>query len=219
MSHRKLNDYEILEELLKDSDSHPDSDSDSVEESKSDEDEYIVQEEESSSDDEVSQSEGDEESEVISSNLEELPSQEEDLSSNTIRAKCGTVWKVISQADEDCGRFSQENIMRETPGPTSFAKRLVQKRSYMSTFSILIDDFIIEHIRKCTEAQGRRVLKNDNYKVSCEEILAVIGIMYARGILGKNQSIDHLWSRKWGPPFFRDTMPRHKFRANAVYKI
>ena len=143
---------------------------------------------------------------------EELPSQEEDLSSNTIRAKCGTVWKVISQADEDCGRFSQQNILRETPGPTSFAKRLVQKRSYMSAFSILIDDFIIEHIRKCTEAQGRRVLKNDNYKVSREEILAVIGIMYARGILGKNQSIDHLWSRKWGPPFFRDTMPRHKFK-------
>ncbi|XP_064089980.1 uncharacterized protein LOC135203985 [Macrobrachium nipponense] len=166
MSRRMLNDYEILEELLKDSDS--DSDSDSVEE-------------------------------------KELPSQEEDLSSNTIRAKCGTVWKVISQADEDCGRFSQQNILRETPGPTSFAKRLVQKRSYMSAFSILIDDFIIEHIRKCTEAQGRRVLKNDNYKVSREEILAVIGIMSARGILGKNQSIDH-YGQENGPPFFRDTM-------------
>ncbi|XP_068250695.1 uncharacterized protein [Palaemon carinicauda] len=134
MSRRKLNDDEILEEFLKDSYS------DSVEESKSDEDEYFVQEEESSSDDEVSQS------------VEELPSQEGDLSSNTIRAKCGTVWKVISQADGDCGRFSQQNILRETPGPTSFAKRLVQKRSYMSAFSILIDDFIIEYNRKCTKA-------------------------------------------------------------------
>ncbi|XP_064095663.1 uncharacterized protein LOC135207768 [Macrobrachium nipponense] len=187
MSRRKLNDDEILEELLKDSDSY----SDSVEESKSDEDEYIVQEEESSSDDEVSQSEGDEESEVITSNLEELPSQEEDLSSNTIRAECGTVWKVISQADEDCGRFSQQNILMETPGPTSFAKRLVQKRSYMSAFSILINDFIIEHIRKYTEAQGRRVLKNVNYKVAREEILAVIGIIAIHHHLEQSPKVVH----------------------------
>ncbi|XP_068224010.1 piggyBac transposable element-derived protein 4-like [Palaemon carinicauda] len=65
---------------------------------------------------------------------------------------------------------------------------------------------------KCTEAQGRRVFKNHNCKVSREEILAVIGIIYARGILGKNQSIDHLLSRKWGSAFFRDTMPRHQFK-------
>ncbi|XP_068229432.1 piggyBac transposable element-derived protein 4-like [Palaemon carinicauda] len=36
--------------------------------------------------------------------------------------------------------------------------------------------------------------------------------MYARGVLAKGQSVEKLWSIKWGPPFFRETMSRQRFK-------
>ncbi|XP_068233497.1 piggyBac transposable element-derived protein 4-like [Palaemon carinicauda] len=38
------------------------------------------------------------------------------------------------------------------------------------------------------------------------------GIMYARGVLAKGQSVENLWSVKWRPPFFRETMSRARFK-------
>jgi hypothetical protein len=36
--------------------------------------------------------------------------------------------------------------------------------------------------------------------------------MYARGVLANGKSVEHLWSKTWGPPFFRDAMARDQFK-------
>lgn len=36
--------------------------------------------------------------------------------------------------------------------------------------------------------------------------------MFSQGVLAKGQSVDHLWSKTWGPPFFRKTMSRDRFK-------
>ena len=36
-----------------------------------------------------------------------------------------TKWEVISMADTETGRTAEQNVMRETQGPTSYAKRRI----------------------------------------------------------------------------------------------
>lgn len=82
----------------------------------------------------------------------------------------------------------------------------------ISAFSLIIDNHIIKHIRKCTEEECRRILRND-WTTSLPEIRAFIGILYARGAYeAKNLKLSYLWSAKWGPKFFRKTMAREKFK-------
>jgi hypothetical protein len=53
------------------------------------------------------------------------------------------------------------NITRETPGPTSYAKRDIIEGKVTSAFSLMIDESMIRHIQKCTEAEARMEMKND----------------------------------------------------------
>lgn len=129
-----------------------------------------------------------------------------------LTGKDGTRWEVIEQDNSGAGRRGKQNILRESPGPTSLPKRQIVEGRVLSAFSLLIDDFIIKHIQKCTESEARTKLKCESWVISYEEIYAVIGIMFARGVLAKGQSVDHLWSKTWGPPFFRKTMSRDRFK-------
>lgn len=80
-----------------------------------------------------------------------------------------------------------------------------------SSFSLIIDNHIIEHIRKCTEIEALRVLKTD-WTLTVAELYAFLGILYGRGAYeAKNLKISYLWSEKWGPDFFSKTMSRNKF--------
>ena len=44
-----------------------------------------------------------------------------------------------------------------------------------------------------------------------EKLEAFIALQYARGIYSKSHSVDFLWSDKYGPPLFRETMSRSNF--------
>ena len=61
---------------------------------------------------------------------------------------------------------------------------------------------MIEHIKCCTEEEARRVLKGD-WDISTTNLLAFIGILYARGAYEANSlNAFYLWSKEWGPAFF-----------------
>ena len=51
----------------------------------------------------------------------------------------------------DTGRLETQNILRKQQGLTSFPKREIEKGNAFSAFRLLIDDFVIKHIQKCTE--------------------------------------------------------------------
>ena len=65
---------------------------------------------------------------------------------------------------------------------------------------------MIREIVSCTETEARSKLKNDTWSTSKEEINALLGIFFARGLIAKGQQINDLWSKVWGPSFFRETM-------------
>ena len=85
-------------------------------------------------------------------------------------------------------------------------------RNVLSAFSLMIDDYFIKHIQKCTETEARTKLKIDSCTISFEEVYATIGIMYAWGFLVKGQPVESLWSMTWGHPYFRETMSGDRFK-------
>ena len=44
-----------------------------------------------------------------------------------------------------------------------------------------------------------------------------MGIMYARGLIAKEQPVHEIWSKDWGPPFFREVMSRNRYKELLTY--
>ncbi|KAL6417615.1 hypothetical protein ACFW04_014418 [Cataglyphis niger] len=142
-------------------------------------------------------------------------SDSDEETENTIQetetAVDGTVWRKIAEGGIP-GRSPSTCVFKGVKGPTGYAKRNIMADNLVSAFSLIIDNYIIKHIQKCTEEEGSRILGYD-WTTSLPEIRAFIGILYARGAYeAKNLKLSYLWSAKWGPEFFRRTMPRDTFK-------
>lgn len=104
------------------------------------------------------------------------------------------------------------------PGPSPFAKRLIHEDSCLSAWRLLFNDKMLKHIQKCTIEEAKRQLKVDSWNISLDELDAFIALLYARGALGMGSiELDELWSIQWGPPVFRETMGRNRFREIQRY--
>ena len=138
---------------------------------------------------------------------------------DSLRAPDGTQWIDISDKtnSNSRGRISSGNILAEAPGPSSYAKRNIIEGSMLSAFKLFIDDFIIKEIIKCTEAEAQNKLNQPSWRVSKEEIYCMLGIMFGRGIIAKGQPLHFLWNSTWGAPFFRQAMPRDRFKELVRY--
>jgi len=81
----------------------------------------------------------------------------------------------------------------------------------------MFDERILKHILKCTISEAHR-RGNQDWTLSLEELDAFIALIYARGALGSSGlELDELWSEVWGPPIFRETMARNRFRKIMKY--
>ena len=49
-----------------------------------------------------------------------------------------------------------------------------------SAWRLLIDDFILKHIAKCTITEAHRQLQHETFALTIEELEAFIAVMYAR---------------------------------------
>ncbi|XP_068086267.1 zinc finger protein 184 [Anabrus simplex] len=134
--------------------------------------------------------------------------------SNTLLGTDGiTEWTVGEFGKTTPGRMTCHNILKENPGHAPYSKRHVSDDSVASAWRLVIDESILKHIKHCTETEAKRVLGYELWSVSLEKLEAFIALVYARGVLGaSNTELDELWSKKWGPPFFSETMGRNCFR-------
>ncbi|KAF2888167.1 hypothetical protein ILUMI_18005 [Ignelater luminosus] len=72
---------------------------------------------------------------------------------------------------------------------------------------------MLKIVKNCTETEANNKLENVDWKLSFEDLDAFIAILYARGAYASSKlELDSLWSTKWGPPFFRETMSKNRFK-------
>ncbi|XP_026468965.1 uncharacterized protein LOC113372844 [Ctenocephalides felis] len=107
----------------------------------------------------------------------------------------GTVWTKIAEGGTP-GRSSSNSVFKGVKGPTNYAKNNIITGDLVSAFSLIIDNYIIKHIKQCTEEEGSQILGYD-WTTSLPEIRAFIGILYTRGAYeAKNLKLSYLWSAK-----------------------
>ena len=150
-------------------------------------------------------------------NLASSEESQQDLSqidiSNLLVARDGTKWTPVVAGTNSRGRRSQQNILRECSGATSYARRNVKTNSPASAWRLFIDKFILEHIQSCTVTEAHRETGSDGFTVTIEELEAFISIMYIRGVMGKNDMpLSELWNKKWGVAFCKQVMSRDRFK-------
>jgi len=108
---------------------------------------------------------------------------------------------VIQSGRGASGKFGCHKLLREQPGPTPHAARCVSEDKVSSACQLFIDDSILRHIKRCTEAGGARA-GEQNWSLAIEELDAFIALVYARGAYGC-RSVDYgvLWNVSWGFAF------------------
>ena len=129
---------------------------------------------------------------------------------------------AIEMADDDIewqkvttscnvGRIPIYNVFKDVSGPTGYAKHNIMKGNVKSAFSLIINNKILEYIISCTKIEGRKTLETDwNFTVS--KLKAFISISYAPDAYeAKKLKLSYMWSKKWGPGFFSETMSRNDF--------
>ena len=81
-----------------------------------------------------------------------------------------------------------------------------------SAWRLLIDDFILKHIAKCTITEAHRQLQDETFALTIEELKAFIAVMYVRGATGKSALPLHdLWTENWGVLLRKSTMSKNRF--------
>lgn len=53
--------------------------------------------------------------------------------------------------------------------------------------------------------------KLSDFRVTCYDILAFIGVLYCRGVFCRNYPVHEMWSAKYGVPILSSLMSRNKF--------
>ncbi|KAJ8876547.1 hypothetical protein PR048_020992 [Dryococelus australis] len=125
----------------------------------------------------------------------------------------GTKWEIVSTTTTHPGRLQKQNILRQTPGSTLYAKISVTATRVASSWRLLINEPMLKHTKLCTESEARKQLEDNTWHISLMEIDSFIALLYAHGFnCAKGLEVDSLWSTKWGPQFFRDPMSRDRFR-------
>ena len=107
-----------------------------------------------------------------------------DTNGSLIVAPDGTQWTRIVFGTNSRGRYSQQNILREGPGATSHARRNVRINSSASAWCLIIDKFILEHIRSCTVTHLQT--RCENFTLSVEELQAFT-VAFCKQVMSRNR--------------------------------
>ena len=95
----------------------------------------------------------------------------------------------------------------------TYARRIVRINIQASAWRLIIDKFILEHIQSCTVTEVHLQTRCEDFTLTVEELEPFIGIMYARGVTGKNDiPLTDLWSKNWGVAFCKQMMFRNHFK-------
>ena len=93
----------------------------------------------------------------------------------------------------------------------------------VDAFNLLVDDSIVDNIVTYTNKEAQTVHEVNHYETpwkECDavEIRALIGLLITAGHLKSNhQNCEVLWNETYGPPLFRATMGKNRFKSLLRY--
>ena len=90
-------------------------------------------------------------------------------------------WDFLDHNQNNFGRQSCHNVIREATGPSTQAHRSIIKESIRSAWDLFIDEGMLRHIERRTEEDSRRVFQTEDWRVSLHVLDAFLAIVYARG--------------------------------------
>ena len=76
-------------------------------------------------------------------------------------------------------------------------------------WKLFINESMLRKVLSCTIAEGQTY--NSQWPMTMEKLEDFIGLDDARGIHGKNHSVEFLWSKQYGPSTFKETMSRKTY--------
>ena len=159
-------------------------------------------------------------SESTNSEISDLEDAETDSETNgdhqnnitSYATSAGITWDLLDTNQNNSGRRSCHNVIREAPGPSAQAHRSIIKQSFRSAWDLFIDESMLRHIQRCTEEEARRVLQTNDWRISLHELDAFLSIVYARGAHKATKiKVHELWNKLWGIPIISETMARNRF--------
>jgi hypothetical protein len=104
-----------------------------------------------------------------------------------------TKWTVIESGRDASGRFGSHTVLKEQPGPTPHLTWNVSENKVSLAWRLFIDDSILCHIKRCTEAEAARA-GEQNWSLATDELASFIALVYARGAYGcRSVDYDVLW--------------------------
>ena len=110
------------------------------------------------------------------------------------------------------GRLQQHNIVRIRAGPTSHFTSCIIRGIPLFSFRIFFNEPTLKNILKCTTSEAHRVIGNNSWTVTLNELDKLMGLIVARGAIGERTlPIKNIWDKSWGCPLFNATMTRWRF--------
>ena len=80
-----------------------------------------------------------------------------------------------------------------------------------SAWRLVINNYTVHHIRKCTVSEAHRQMQNQTFALTVEELESFIAVMYARRVTGKSAlPLQEIWTEKLGVPSFKTAMARNR---------
>ena len=140
------------------------------------------------------------------------PTPEEDSKDdeNLQNAKNGTAWNLLVPTNNKRG---EHNILRAPGGPTRYAKQIIGTtlEAFIANFDAVMLSWIVTFTQEEAHRRG-----DADFVTSNKEILKLIGLIIARGVIGRGLPLKDLWG-KWGPALFGKTMSRSRFLLLLKY--
>jgi hypothetical protein len=200
-----MNAEEALQQIMADTDTDNN-------DSESEDSEVLVDDVHIATTDDEKDSE--EEEETMQEDNQEIQSTGE-VTGAVIFGKDGTQWQEVKIEENSGGRYAAHNIIRHKQGSTRFILNRVDTE--VDIFFELMGRDWIQKIVTFTLAEARRQ-NNQNFMLTENDLLAFLGLCFARGVLlGKNEPVYNLWSKEFGRDIFRDTMSRQRFLSIKRY--
>lgn len=110
------------------------------------------------------------------------------------------------------GRQPSQNVMKQVPGPTAYARRNADTK--ISALELFITKHIARTIVKWSNEEGLRVFGDDWIPIDDDEFHAYLGLLYLAGVYRSNgESTEELWHPVDGRKIFRAVMSLKRFKA------